>query len=165
MMGDVNIKNDSEWGMVGENIMLTEQRKLFIDEFLKQRCKNQKKAAIAAGYSEKTAESQASQILKDDKVQEYLQSKKSELERSLREEFVFDALEARKVMHDIMMNPAADARDRLTAARDFLDRAGYKAPEKLVHSGTVTTGPPELMEILEQLKAAPPIEEEGPRDE
>ena len=51
---------------------LTEQRKLFVDEYIKLRCKNATKAAINAGYSKKSAQSQASQLLKDSNVLEYL---------------------------------------------------------------------------------------------
>ena len=54
-------------------IVLNEQRKMFIDEYIKLRCKNAKQAAINAGYSQKSAQSQASQILNDPNVQEYLQ--------------------------------------------------------------------------------------------
>lgn len=50
--------------------MLTEQRKLFVDEHLKLRCKNATRAAINAGYSSKSAQSQASQILKDPKAEQ-----------------------------------------------------------------------------------------------
>lgn len=117
--------------------MLTEQRKLFVDEYIKLRCKNAKQAAINAGYSEKSAQSQSSQILKDSEVLEYLEMRKSEISQALRQEFIFDALEARKTMYDIMTNPEADDRDRLSAAKDFLDRAGFKPSEDVKISGDV----------------------------
>lgn len=117
--------------------MLNEQRKLFVDEYIKLRCKNAKQAAINAGYSQKSAQSQASQILNDPNVQEYLQQRKSEISQDLRKEFVFDALEARKVMFDIMQNPEAADRDRIAVAKDFLDRAGFKPVEEVNLSGEV----------------------------
>lgn len=117
--------------------MLNEQRKLFIDEYIKLRCKNAKQAAINAGYSQKSAQSQASQILNDPNVQEYLQQRKNEISQDLRKEFVFDALEARKVMFDIMQNPEAADRDRIAVAKDFLDRAGFKPVEEVNLSGEV----------------------------
>ena len=55
-----------------EQLMLTEQNIQFIEEYLKLKCKNATKAAIAAGYSEKTASSQASMLLKHPDVSEYL---------------------------------------------------------------------------------------------
>lgn len=117
--------------------MLTEQRKMFVDEYIKNRCKNAGQAAIAAGYSAKTAQSQASQILKDTEVVQYLKQRKDEISQGLRQEFVFDALEARKVMYDIMKNPEAEDRDRIAVAKDFLDRAGFKPTDELKLSGEV----------------------------
>lgn len=111
--------------------VLTEQRAEFIREHIRLRCKNATQAAINVGYSPKTAASQASQILKDTKVQEYLKEQKSLLEKELRDEFFFDALEARKVMHDIMTNPDAEDRDKISVCKDFLDRAGFKPTDKI----------------------------------
>lgn len=115
--------------------MLNEQRKQFVDEYIRLRCKNAKQAAINAGYSPKSAQSQASQILNDPNVQDYLQQRKNELSQELKQEFVFDALEARKVMFDILQNPEAADRDRITVAKDFLDRAGFKPTEEVNLSG------------------------------
>ena len=46
-------------------------------------------------------------------------------EEELRQALFFDALEAREVMEDILRKPYAQDKDKLTAARDFLDRAGF----------------------------------------
>lgn len=108
----------------------TEQQKRFIDEFIRMRENNQTQAAINAGYSTKSAASQSSQLLKNPKVIEYLQEKKSEMEQMLRQEFMYDALEARKVMYEIMNDFEAPENVRLSAAKDFLDRAGFKPVEK-----------------------------------
>lgn len=132
--------------------VLTEQRKLFVDEHLKLRCKNATQAAVNAGYSPKSAQSQASQILKDTEVQKYLEERKKALQQDLREEFFFDALEARLIMYQIMKNPVAENKDRLSAAKDFLDRAGFKAPEKVEVTGQLDTGQRKLDDILDQLR-------------
>lgn len=58
---------------------LTEKQKRFADEYLKDL--NAKQAAIRSGYSEKTAEFQASRLLSKDKVQAYLDSKRAKLEK------------------------------------------------------------------------------------
>lgn len=50
------------------------------------------KAAINAGYSKKSAQSQASQLLKDSNVLEYLEERKGQIKRELQQEFIFDAL-------------------------------------------------------------------------
>lgn len=118
-------------------VALNEQRKLFVNEYIKLRCKNATQAAINAGYSEKTAQSQASQILKDSYVQEYLEQQKSEISKGLQQEFVYDALEARNVMYEILKNPAALDKDKIAVAKDFLDRAGFKPTESVSVSGVV----------------------------
>jgi len=117
--------------------MLTEQKQQFIEEYIKLKCKNATKAAIAAGYSEKSAAAQASQLLKNCEVAEYLKKRKAELAQDLRDEFIFDALEAKKEMYKIMTDPTADNRDKITIARDFLDRAGFKPGEEVKLSGSI----------------------------
>jgi len=109
----------------------TRQQKLFIDEFLRLRKKNQTQAAINAGYSARSASAQSSQLLKKPKVLRYLKERENAITQELQEEFMFDALEARKVMYAIMKNDEADDRDRITAAKDFLDRAGFKPTDKI----------------------------------
>ena len=131
---------------------LTEQRKLFVDEYIKLRCKNATKAAINAGYSKKSAQSQASQLLKDSNVLEYLEERKGQIKRELQQEFIFDALEARKVMHDILNDPDAVDRDKINVAKDFLDRAGFKPDDKVQLSGEVNTSNPYEGLTTEDLK-------------
>ena len=115
----------------------TKQQKLFIDEYLKLRKSNATQAAINAGYSPRSASSQASQLLNNPKVLKYLEEREKAIIQELQEEFMFDALEARKVMYEIMKNPMADDRDRLNAAKDFLDRAGFKPTDRVDIEGNV----------------------------
>lgn len=115
--------------------MLTEQRRQFVEEYLKLRCRHQGQAAVNAGYSKKSSQTQACQILKDPEVLEYLEKRKNDLRNNLQQEFVFDAIEARKVLHKIMMDPDASNKDRITAAKDFLDRAGFKPEDNVKISG------------------------------
>ena len=111
---------------------LTAQQELFVDEYIRLRCKNAKQAAINAGYSRKTAYSQGSRLLKNVELLKLVERRKSELLRGLQEEFIFDALTARNVMYKILSDEGAQDKDRITAAKDFLDRAGLKATEKVV---------------------------------
>lgn len=50
----------------------------------------------------------------------------SQLEKELRKEFMFDALEARKVMFEIMIDEEAPDNVRVSATKDFLDRVGLR---------------------------------------
>lgn len=58
---------------MAKNNEITEKQKKFCQEYLKDN--NGKQAAIRTGYSKKTAESQASRLLSNAKVQEYLGKK------------------------------------------------------------------------------------------
>lgn len=59
---------------------LTAQQKLFVQELFKHN-HNAKQAAIAAGYSEKTAEVQASRLLRNVKVLQYREELMSKVEK------------------------------------------------------------------------------------
>ena len=102
------------------------RREAFLDEYIKRRCRNVKESAIAAGYSPRSAESQGYQILREPAVQKRLEVKLTELRKELRKEFMYDAVEARKEMYKIMLDPNARDADKISVAKDFLDRAGFK---------------------------------------
>jgi phage terminase small subunit len=112
------------------DVDLNPKQLIFVQEYIKSG--NGKHAAIAAGYSELSAESQASRMLRNDKVKQYLNKKEANLDRDLREIFVQDAVKAYGVLKEIMLKTDAQDKDRLVAARDLLDRAGYKPVEKIV---------------------------------
>lgn len=129
--------------------MLTEQRKRFVDELIKLHGTNQKQAAINAGYSPKSAESQASQILKDPKVKEYYNQQKIALIRDVWEKLSFMALEAVKTTYGIMVDPDKKDADRLKAAFDILDRAGFR-PDDRDATGDAEAELPKLLEALQE---------------
>lgn len=135
----------------------TAQQKLFVDNYLKNRKKNSTQAAIDAGYSPKSAQSQSSQLLMKPNVLEYLEKREKQLEKELKREFFFDALDARKVLSDIVNNPESKDADRINAAKDLLDRAGYKAVDVHEIQATVNTNADgltdeELEERIQELK-------------
>ncbi|WP_348624265.1 terminase small subunit [Paenibacillus peoriae] len=136
---------------------------LFVTEYIKNGG-NGTAAAIAAGYSEKSAYSQASRLLKSVEVQQYLNNTQQSINKDLRMMFAEDAVKAYEVMKEIMNDPAVQPKDRLVAARDLLDRAGYKPVDKMVadvqgevnhnHEYTVEqtiTTDPDSAELLKQL--------------
>ena len=122
--------------------MIREQQKNFVDEYLKLREKNATQAAINAGYSPKSASSLAYQLLQNPTVLEYLKMRKAALIEDLRNEFLFDAVEARKAMHKILISPYAEDKDIINVAKDFLDRAGFKPQDKIELSGEIKTTNP-----------------------
>ena len=56
-----------------------------------------------------------------------MEKREKQLEKELKREFFFDAIDAREVLSKIVNNPEAKDVDRINAAKDLLDRAGYKA--------------------------------------
>jgi phosphoribosylformylglycinamidine (FGAM) synthase PurS component len=71
-------------------------------------------------------------LLKSVEVQQFLNTTQQNLNRDLRTMFTEDAVKAYKVLVDIMEKPEALDKDRLVAARDLLDRAGYKAIDRVI---------------------------------
>ena len=88
-------------------------------------------SAIKAGYSEKTAYSQANQLLKNPEIQKKIKEYEEESRTLLQQQFARDAIEARKIMFKLMENDDTPENVRLSAAKDFLDRAGYKPTEDM----------------------------------
>lgn len=109
---------------------LRPQQMIFVTEFI-ENGGNATQAAISAGYSEKTAHVQGSRMLKDVKVQQYLNKTEQNLNKDLRQMFAEDAVKAYGVLLEIMNDPLTPPKDRLVAARDLLDRAGYKPVDQI----------------------------------
>lgn len=136
----------------------TRQQKEFVDIYLKNRKKNQTQAAVDAGYSPKSASSQAYQLLQNPIVLEYLEKREKQLEKELKREFFFDAIDARRVLSEVVNNPESKDADRINAAKDLLDRAGYKAVDVHEIQATVNTNADgltdeELEERIQELKS------------
>lgn len=110
---------------------LRPQQMIFVTEYIKNGG-NATHAAIAAGYKEKAAHVQGSRMLKDAKVQQYLNKSEQNLNRDLRQIFAEDAVKAYEVLKEIMLRPDAMDKDRIAAAKDILDRGGYKPTDKVI---------------------------------
>lgn len=113
---------------------LTRKQEAFVIEYVRHG--NATLAAKLAGYSPKWASEAGYKLVQKSTVKEAIRAYQEEIEQQLRLQFIQDALKARKVMREILDNPASSDRDRLTAARDLLDRAGFKAVEKRELSGS-----------------------------
>jgi hypothetical protein len=121
---------------------LTFKQRRFVLEYMKDSCAT--KAAKRAGYSERRASEIGYQLLQKTTVINAIESHKEEMELQLRNIFLKDALKAREVLYEVMISPNATDRDRINAAKDFLDRAGFKAIEKRELSGAGSGGPIEI---------------------
>lgn len=125
---------------------LRPQHMIFVTEYIKTG--NATQAAIAAGYSEKTAYSAGPRLLKNVEIQQYLNKTEQNLNKDLRTMFVEQALQAFEVMSDLMVNSGQD-NVRYSAAKDILDRAGYKPVDKIVADVTTKSYEDQLNELID----------------
>lgn len=107
---------------------LTDKQLRFIEEYMKDY--NATQAAIRAGYSERTASTSGYRNINNDELQAELQKQQDVLRTKLQRQFASDAKRAREVMFDIMDDEDSPPNVRYSAAKDLLDRAGYKPVEK-----------------------------------
>ena len=91
---------------------------------------NATKSALAAGYSAKNAHVQGHTLLKHPKVLKCIRLIKQEIVDELQTQFLDDAKQARLLLRDMMDDKDMPSSLRAMIAKDFLDRAGFKAVEK-----------------------------------
>jgi phage terminase small subunit len=102
---------------------LSPKQQTFVGEYLLDF--NATRAAIRSGYSERSAEVTGHRLLRNAKVAEEIHIEKAKVAAELRERFIGDAILARKVMLEVLNDPNSTNRDKITVAKDLLDRAGY----------------------------------------
>jgi phage terminase small subunit len=112
---------------------LSYKQKAFVQEFVLDF--NATRAAIRAGYSERSAEVTGFRLLRNAKVCEEIHKVKEQIAEELRQRFIGDAILAREVLLNILNDPNATNRDKITAAKDLLDRAGFGPVDKKELSG------------------------------
>jgi phage terminase small subunit len=99
-----------------KNDELNEQQEKFCLEFRRHNG-NKKEAAIAAGYSKKSASALASQLLKLPKVQKRIQELAKDAERKT----IISIIERQQVLSEIARDPTKEDRDRIRAI-DILNK-------------------------------------------
>ena len=106
------------------NGALTELQDRFIDAYVTNGGRIEQ-AAIDAGYSEVSARTLGSRLLKDDKVL-------AEIYRRTVGRVAVTAPKALQIVETLAQSSRSD-KVRLEAAMDLLNRAGLKAPERIDH--------------------------------
>lgn len=107
---------------------LTERQRRFVDEYIITG--NAMQSAIKAGYSKKYAKANSYKLLDNSGIKESIEIERKRAEKHLRERFSFDAEIARDVLFQLMNDKDVPDNVRLSAAKDFLDRAGHKPVER-----------------------------------
>lgn len=96
----------------------------FVQEYVQHG--NGTQAAIAAGFAERSARDQASRLLRRPQIAAAIAEAKRDL-RALFEAEAWDSLQALRRLRD---DPEAPPSVQLGAAKDLLDRAGYKPVDR-----------------------------------
>ncbi|MEY2195738.1 terminase small subunit [Neobacillus sp. BF23-41] len=113
---------------------LTRKQQAFVLEYIKDH--NATQAAIRAGYSKRRASEIGYQLLQKTTVLGAINALQEEIQQQLKMQFVQDAIKAREVLYEVMVNPNSSDRDRIAAAKDLLDRGGFKPTERKELSGS-----------------------------
>lgn len=112
---------------------LSSKQKLFCDEYLKTG--NATKSAIAAGYSEKYAHTNASKLLQNTTIKDYI----SEQLKSIESEKIADASEVLAFYTSVMRDKGNDLKDRIAAASQLLKRTPTTLEEAKIKQLDVNT--------------------------
>jgi Phage terminase, small subunit len=104
---------------------LTERQRKFVANLF-QPGMSHKDCAIHAGYAEKSAHVEASRLLRNARVLEYI-------DVCMQHSLKADAVKARRVIADLSDTAKSDY-VKLQSAQDIMDRAGYKPVEKHAHA-------------------------------
>lgn len=107
---------------------LTDQQRKFAELYFS--LNNGTKAAIEAGYAPAAAHVQASRLLKNDKVRDYIEEMHKEQRERVHARLRNMAVEAAEKMFELALT-AESENVRATALKDVLDRAGYKPTDKV----------------------------------
>ncbi len=95
----------------------------------------QRNAYVGAGYTEKTADQGACQLLRNTKIQEEIKRRLIDIEGRNRIRLGRISETALKELLSILGKGTPDDRVRLDAVKDALDRAGLKPVEKIAIGG------------------------------
>jgi len=116
-----------------KNLNLRQQK--FVQYYLETG--NAKQSYIDAGYKARgnSAEVNSARLLRNAQISEKIHMEKEKISNELRQKFIKDALLARNVMVNILNDPFATDKDKLVAAKEVLDRAGFKQTKKTEVSG------------------------------
>lgn len=111
---------------------MTEKKRRFVDAFMGQAEGNATKAALLAGYSKSTAETQGTRLLADVEICRELDTRRDALKTAA----IADAKERREVLTAILRSGNAEPRDRIRAI-DVANKMDGVYIEKHEHSGAV----------------------------
>lgn len=109
---------------------MTPRQRAFVNEYIRQykegHTPSLAQCAVVAGYSKRSAPQRASETMKVPEVRQAIHDFEDGIVKEIQRRFAIDAQIATKTVKEIMLNPDAAPRDRLNAAKDILDRGGYK---------------------------------------
>jgi phage terminase small subunit len=114
---------------------LTEKQLLFIEYYIETG--NATESAKRAGYSAKTAGSIGSENLTKPEIKEAIEKRREEIRTELQNKFLASAVKAQQIMNQVLENSETPPHVKIQAAKDLMDRAGFKPTEKREITGEV----------------------------
>ncbi|MCM3256091.1 terminase small subunit [Priestia aryabhattai] len=115
---------------------LNDKQQAFVQEYV--RTNNATQSAITAGYSKKTAKEIGYQLINNPLVKEAIDTVRHDHDLFMQAQFRCGAVEAYDALISIVRDPDANQQHKVSAAKDILDRAGYKATIKTENSVEVS---------------------------
>lgn len=107
---------------------LNNQQQKFAEYYME--LNNITQAAIKAGYSEQTAASQGSRLLKNVKVREYITAMQQERRERVQAQLAKYAEDVIQELYRLALNAESES-VRTQAIKDIMDRSGYKPTDKI----------------------------------
>ena len=138
---DLAIPVPGPGSVLGPDFKLNYKQKLFLDAYVKNGFENATNCAILAGYSEKTARSMASAIIRSENGKKYLDFKKEQLiEKYIPDITVEWKLKRLKRLIELCIPPTAiykehvDGRTAIAAIAELNKMQGHYAPERSLNA-------------------------------
>lgn len=113
---------------------LTEQQIKFAEFYLE--FNSGTTAAIKAGYSENTAASQGSRLLKNAKIRDYIDDMRQARQEAVRNKLAAYAADIVGDLYELARSAESES-VKFQAIKDILDRSGYKPVEKKENTNTI----------------------------
>jgi phage terminase small subunit len=95
-----------------------------------------KEAYLKAGYKNTLSTTSASQLLQKPRIRQAIDDRLAEFRKTMEDKIIGNAEDA--LDNELFLMTSAESEMvRLRASQDVLDRAGFKAKDKVEHSGSV----------------------------
>lgn len=125
---------------MGKNGTFSDKQQKFIDAWKSGDYGTYKEAALAAGYSSVSIRQRLHELRTNPDVKKKIDEFNAGVDREVTNRLALYALKSAEVLYKALNDPNTSTKDRTIIARDLLDRAGYKAVDRVEASGDINVG-------------------------